>query len=293
MAIQVGLRDLYYSIMTKDETTGTAYATPVKIAGAINAKISPKTDTETLFADDGPSETASSLGQVDVELEVKDIGLDDQAALLGHTVTGGVMVKKSTDLSPYVAIGFKSIKSNGNYRYVWLYKGRFDTPDQEYQTKEDKPSFQTPTIKGTFIRRDHDNAWQKIADEDHPDYVSTIGKNWFTAVDTPDTVPPSISTVVPANNATAVEVSAVITWTFSEAILVSSVIPANFLVQQADGTAQVAGTLSMDATHKVVTFTPTSDLDAGTTYMTIVGVGVKDLAGNALATPHVTKFTTK
>lgn len=289
--VQVGLKDLYYAIQTQDDT-GVAYATPVKIAGAITAKVSPKTDTETLYADDGPAETASALGQIDVEINPKDISLDDQAALLGHTVTGGVIYKKSTDIAPYVAIGFKSIKSNGKYRYVWLYKGRFETPEQEYQTKEDKPNFQTPTLKGTFIKRDYDSAWQKIADEDHPDYVASIGTNWFTAVDTADTTAPTITTVVPANNATSVSVSSVITWTFSEAILSSVVIPANFIVQKADGSAQVAGTLSINAAKTIVTFTPGSNLTAATQYMTIVTTGVKDLAGNSLASNNVNKFTT-
>jgi len=185
MAVQVGLRDLYYAVLTKDDSTGVTYQTPKKVAAAINAKISPKTNSETLYADDGPVETASSLGEIEVELEVSDLPLDVQAELLGHTVNQGVIIKKSTDIAPYVAIGFKSVKSNGKFRFVWLLKGKFEVPESEYKTMEDKPEFQTATIKGTFIRRDWDNAWQKIADEDHPDYDPNIGQNWFSAVEPP------------------------------------------------------------------------------------------------------------
>jgi phi13 family phage major tail protein len=151
--VQVGLKNLYYAVLTKDDATGVSYLAPVKIAGAINAKISPKSNTEVLYADDGPDETATALGEIDVEFEAKDISLADQAALLGHSIVGGVMLKKATDVAPYVALGFMSKKSNGQYRYIWLTKGMFALPDQEYATGEDKPKFQTPKLKGTSLMK--------------------------------------------------------------------------------------------------------------------------------------------
>lgn len=290
--VQVGLKNLYYAVLTKDDATGVSYLAPVKIAGAINAKISPKSNTEVLYADDGPDETATALGEIDVEFEAKDISLADQAALLGHSIVGGVMLKKATDVAPYVALGFMSKKSNGRYRYIWLTKGMFALPDQEYATGEDKPKFQTPKLKGTFVKRAYDDLWQRIADEDHPDYVASIGANWFNSVEgTADTTPPTV-TVVPANNATNVAVGASVNWTFSEAILASQVTDSNFfLIKDSDGSA-VAGTLSINTARTVVTFTPSANLSAATAYRAICTKDVCDLAGNKLAANSVTKFTT-
>jgi len=290
--VQVGLKNLYYAVLTKDDATGVSYLAPVKIAGAINAKISPKSNTEVLYADDGPDETTTALGEIDVEFEAKDISLADQAALLGHSIVGGVMLKKATDVAPYVALGFMSKKSNGKYRYLWLTKGMFALPDQEYATGEDKPKFQTPKLKGTFVKRAYDDLWQRIADEDHPDYVASIGANWFNSVEgTADTTPPTV-TVVPANNATNVAVGASVNWTFSEAILASQVTDSNFfVVKDSDGSA-VAGTLSINTARTVVTFTPGANLSAATAYRAICTKDVCDLAGNRLAANSVTKFTT-
>ena len=95
--VQVGLNSLYYAVLTSDTPLAATYNSPVAIAGAINAKISPKSNTETLYCDDGPDETVTSLGEIDVEFETKDIDLNTQAVLLGHSVTGGVLIKKSTD----------------------------------------------------------------------------------------------------------------------------------------------------------------------------------------------------
>lgn len=179
--VQIGLRDLHYALLTTDDDTTIAYGTPKKIAGAINAKISPKVNTSTLYADDGPDEVANALGEITVEIQVKDLPLAVQAALLGHTLgDDGVLIKNSDDVAPYVAIGFKSLKSNGKYRYVWLYKGKFQLQEQEYKTQEDTPEFQTPTISATFVKRRHDGSWQAIGDEDETGF--TAGATWFKAV---------------------------------------------------------------------------------------------------------------
>jgi phi13 family phage major tail protein len=179
----VGLKDLHYATLTTDTSATITYAVPTKIAPAINAKISPTQNTETLYADDGPAEIVTTLGEIAVELEVSDVPIEVQAVLLGHTVNAdGVLIKKATDTAPYIAIGFKSQKANGKFRYVWLYKGKFELIEEEYQTKEDKASFKTPKLKGTFIKREKDSAWQATGDEDATGFTAAKATAWFTAV---------------------------------------------------------------------------------------------------------------
>lgn len=180
MAI-VGLRDLHYAPLTKDDATGVTYGPVVALAGAVTAKISPKVNSETLYADDMAVETASALGQIDVEIEVSDLPLSAVADLLGYTVgSDGVLKYDAGTVPPYVALGFRSQKSNGKFRYVWLVKGRFDPPEENFETKADKPKFQTATIKGTFVARSYDRVWKYTGDEDETGF--TAGATWFNAV---------------------------------------------------------------------------------------------------------------
>ena len=65
----VGLDNLYYAVLTKDDETGVTYDTPVKIAGAIKVKVDPKSNSATLYADNGPAETVTALGEINVEIE--------------------------------------------------------------------------------------------------------------------------------------------------------------------------------------------------------------------------------
>lgn len=183
----IGLRDVYYALMLTDTSTAATYDTPVKVAGAISANVNPNSSSATLFADDGPYESATTLGEIDVELNMADLDSSTQAALLGHTYLSGMLIKKSTDTPPYLALAFRSLKSNGYYRYTWLYKGKFMEGETSNQTKGDSVEFQTPTITGSFVRRDYDDAWMIEEDEDDENAVAATITAWFTAVVEPAT----------------------------------------------------------------------------------------------------------
>lgn len=179
MPTQIGLSHLHYAILKTDNAaTGTStYELPIRIPGAIEVNVNANPSTETLFADDGPMETASSLGEIEVEINVADLPLAVQAILLGHTITAGVMERKSNDTAPFIALGFKSLKSNGKYRYVWLAKGKFNLPELNHTTKGDGVEFQTPTISAAFVKRESDDVWITHADDDDVAFVGAA--TWF------------------------------------------------------------------------------------------------------------------
>ena len=180
---RVGVSNFYYALQTKDDVTGVTYAAPVRIPGLISVSISPASNTNTLYADNGPAEVAESLGEITVEIDLKDLTQEHQVALLGHTATGGVMTSAADDVAPYVAILFEGLKANGKKKFVKLLKGKFAIPNDSYETKKDSVTFQTDKISGKFVIRDYDSKWKYTAEEDAADYVASVGTNWFTAVE--------------------------------------------------------------------------------------------------------------
>lgn len=290
MGVQIGLKDLYYALLTSDTAAGATYETPVVLAEAINAKITPAVSTVKLFADDVESEVINQLGSIDVELQVKDLPLSAQAALLGHSLSGGVIVKAATDEVPYVAIGFRSIKSNGKYRYIWMYKGKFSLQEQEYKTKGETPEFQTPSIKGTFVKRTYDEKWQAIGDEDDAEF--TAASTWFDEVYPPASPDALTVGIVPLDEADPVDVDTTVVWTYNNAIQLNYLTANNFYLLD-EGGAVVAGALSIDATSKIVTLTPTSNLAGSTLHIAVASGIVKDVYGQQVAAGNsVTTFTT-
>lgn len=103
----------------------------------------------------------------------------------------------------------------------------------------------------------------------------------------PDTTAPTVSSVTPANGATGVATTATISIAFSEAMDAATISTATISVDNG-----VSGTVAYDAASHVATFTPAGPLANNTVYTVTVATGVKDLAGNPLATASTSSFTT-
>lgn len=179
-SVPIGLTNLVYAKLLTDEPgVGATYDTPERILGAITATFSPNASNDTLFADDGPFETASTLGAMTLELNVADIPAADRALLLGATYSDGILIHKSTDVPPYVAVGMSVLKSNGESRLIWYLKGKFAAPDDNNQTKADSINWNTPTITGNFLKRDADDQWKVTCDTDDEEAAEGIEDTWF------------------------------------------------------------------------------------------------------------------
>jgi hypothetical protein len=121
-------------------------------------------------------------------------------------------------------------------------------------------------------------------------YHAELALDGSTTPPATDTTAPTVSTVSPASGATGTAVSANVTATFSEAMDAATITGANVTLT-AGGTA-VPAAVSYDAGTRVATLNPTSDLAASTSYTATVTTGVKDVAGNALASARTWTFTT-
>jgi beta-lactam-binding protein with PASTA domain len=109
-----------------------------------------------------------------------------------------------------------------------------------------------------------------------------------------DTTPPTVTSVTPASGATGVSAATAVTATFSEAIDAATLTTGTFVLRNPANTV-VASTVSYNAGTRVGTLMPSAALAASTTYMATItggGSGVKDLAGNALASNVGWSFTT-
>src|SRR5439155_16950229 len=110
----------------------------------------------------------------------------------------------------------------------------------------------------------------------------------FTTGATPHSTRPTVNATVPPNADTGVAINHTITAAFSEAMDPLTVNSTTFTLKQ--GTTAVAGTVSYAGV--TATFTPASALASLTTYTARITTGVRDLAGNALATDFSWSFTT-
>ena len=184
----IGLDKLYYASITEDASGNETYGTPTQLAKAISADLSIELAEATLYADDGASEVIKEFKSGTLSLGVDDIGATAAAALTGVTVdSNNVIISASEDGGDPVAIGFRAKKSNGNYRYYWLYRVKFGIPATNLATKGESITFSTPTIEGTVYRRNKvDGAgkhpWKAEVTEGDTGVSTETISGWYSAV---------------------------------------------------------------------------------------------------------------
>ena len=188
----IGLDKLYYATITDDENGEEIYGTPTQLAKAISAELSVELAEATLYADDGAAEIVKEFKNGTISLGVDDIGSTTAAALTGVTVDkNNVVVSNSEDGGDPVAVGFRAKKSNGKYKYYWLYRVKFGIPATNLATKGDSITFSTPTIEGTVLRRNKPDTsgkhpWKAEGTEGDKDVPASVISSWYTEVYEPD-----------------------------------------------------------------------------------------------------------
>ena len=184
----IGLDMLHYAKITEDENGNESYGTPQKLAKAMNADLSVELAEATLYADDGAAEIVKEFKSGTLSLGVDDIGATVASDLTGATIDkNGVVISTGEDGGDPVAIGFRAKKSNGKYKYFWLYKVKFGIPATALATKGDSITFSTPTIEGTILRRNkldgaNKHPWKAEVTEGESGVAAATIANWYKDV---------------------------------------------------------------------------------------------------------------
>jgi hypothetical protein len=124
---------------------------------------------------------------------------------------------------------------------------------------------------------------QRIGSVTHDQYSFTISSS------TTDSTAPTLSSIVPANSATGVDVTAKVKITFSEEIDPLTVNSTNITFKV--GSTAVPADFALSDDLRTVTITPLATMATSTGYTTTVTGSVKDLCGNAFSNTAYT-FTT-
>lgn len=184
----IGLDMLHYAKITEDAEGNESYGTPQKLAKAMSADLSVELAEATLYADDGAAEIVKEFKSGTLSLGVDDIGATVASDLTGATIDkNGVVISTGEDGGDPVAIGFRAKKSNGKYKYFWLYKVKFGIPATALATKGDSITFSTPTIEGTILRRNkvdgaNKHPWKAEVTESETGVAAATITNWYKEV---------------------------------------------------------------------------------------------------------------
>ena len=114
-----------------------------------------------------------------------------------------MVIYGANDTAPEGALGFRTLKSDGTYKYCWLLKGVFTDPEEENETKGDSINFQSDELTGSFAKvnkkftvQDTINSgskevqpWRVMVDAGAEGVSEELIAAWFSEVITPAWTP--------------------------------------------------------------------------------------------------------
>lgn len=144
----------------------------------------------------------------------------------------------------------------------------------------------TPATTYTVTVSGAHDAWDNVMEDFTSTFTTAGGEPTPSPSPSsdPDTTAPTVVATLPTADATDVAVDAVVSATFSEPVTAQVIV-----LKDNVGTA-IDGATAMDATSRVLSFTPSTPLSAGVTYTALIS-DAKDTAGNVMS-PYSWTFTT-
>lgn len=159
---KIGVQNFLYGVLTENNGTAT-YGVGLKPGKAVSCNVSISSNDAKLYADDSLAESDTSFQSGTVTMELDNADVTTQATLLGHSISGEEMIRKATDVAPYVGLGrivTKMVGGSYEYKVEFLSKVKFSEPSQEDTTKGESVEFGTTTLEG-IVSTLADGTWSK------------------------------------------------------------------------------------------------------------------------------------
>jgi phi13 family phage major tail protein len=172
-----GLSDFHIAVLNEDNREGVNYDEVERLEGAVNVTVTPNTESNTKYADNGVFAVLNSLGDIDVDLTAVDLPVDIQSKIYGQTQEGEVVFSNQNDESVELALGFKAEIQGGGHRYYWLLKGKPELAPIEHQTDEGNVESQDYSLSLSFMPLQYNGNWKAQLDS-----TTVTSDQWFADV---------------------------------------------------------------------------------------------------------------
>lgn len=196
---QIGLDNLHIALRENDENIKAD--STLKIAGLVTADVEIDMYSESLYADDVVADVVNGFSEGTVTVELLGLSLDEYAKITGQEIVKGVVVDNVNVVAPELAMTFRSLKSNGKYRYVSIPKLKANVKGESFKTREDGVEVVNAEIEFNIIPLEN-GTWRVRADEDGKDVDAAFIKSFLTSF------PQSATTVSSLSKASKKEVVA-------------------------------------------------------------------------------------
>lgn len=157
---RTGLKYFRYGILDPETET---YGGALRLGKAIDCKVSLDLNSAELYADDGLAESDYSVKKGTVTITTDEDDDTTFANLTGHTIVDGEVIRKDTDIAPYIGFGriiTKMYEGVLKYKVEFICKTKFKDSLPDEKTKGESTEFTTPSLEGSVLKL-KDGTWSR------------------------------------------------------------------------------------------------------------------------------------
>lgn len=180
-----GVTDVYYALMTTEDTVASApaYDTPAVLGKDIGLTITPVYKENKVYASNFATRMEKRVDHYNVSLNIDHVPFDTIQTILGRTTDSkGVQHIVGGNQAPYLALIFALTLDNNQKELYVLYKGKLSEPTINGATDGETTSYQHPTLEGYFIRRMNDDKLAAMVESGKAGVDATVVTTWFGSV---------------------------------------------------------------------------------------------------------------
>ena len=180
-----GVLDVYYAEMTTAETASSApvYGNPAILGKAIEVTITPTVNEGQLSASNKRVKWAKKITGYEISMNTDNVDPAVLAKVLGRTsTTAKVQYVNSSQVIPYIALGFAATYDDGTKELWWVYKCQCSEITRDMKTEEgDNVEYNTPTLEAVAMPLLNNGNLAAVCDTNVVTTAS-IASGWFSAV---------------------------------------------------------------------------------------------------------------
>lgn len=181
----IGVYNLKYAKLIKDDKTGVEYSELKTIPGLTKISVEPSSNEATFYGDNQAMETVKRLGEIKVAVETGSLSMEVMADLMGHEydAENGRMIARASDVAPEVGLMYTRNKANGDERHVKIFKMVFGLNKDEASTNGDSVEFQGDSIEATALPLQFNGEWKTMIEPNvnNEEVVENFLKAMFVA----------------------------------------------------------------------------------------------------------------
>lgn len=172
-----GLSNFHMAILTNDDSTGVTYEPVVHVEGAVSVSVTPNTDQNVKYADNGAFAVLNSLNDIDVSMAAVDIPTSIKKEMFGNEEVNSVLFSNQNDITKEVALGFEAKIRGGGTRFYWFLKGTPEIISVEHETDEGNIESKDAELTMKFTPLRNNGNWKAELDSD-----TVTTEEWFEDV---------------------------------------------------------------------------------------------------------------